>query len=143
MRASGLQKPKLMVISTATPVQSLTDSDSLRPGKTGQIIERLTGAGSYCIGDENAEQAFKGNVENNSWVIVTGHGNERGGFSSLSGTSSKVDESGRLMTVKCDVLALAELIIGNQLKAGDKINVMLFVCNGGEGSKTTQVSPNN
>jgi hypothetical protein len=125
-----------MIISAATPAKHLTDSVGLRPGKTGQILQKITGGGFYTLDGSSPVGKLLDHVSHDSWVIITGHGTYGGGFTKVVGETLRLDDKNNTVKIEFSANDYVRLIRENSLlRNGDKINIMLFVCNGAKPGK--------
>lgn len=135
------KKPDIFVISSQVPLKNLGESMDSRQGKSGQIVQRMTGCDMLVmsedpVSDEEAAM-LKNNINPDSWVIITGHGQEGGGFDAIIAETDKFvidtqflfDETLPVEYKHYPVSRYVEMLTeqGNLVK-GDHINLMLFVC---------------
>ncbi len=126
-------KNKVMVISSGIPDKELTDSVPHYHGMTGQIIQKITGGGFYAMGTADPDAKFKGHIGDNSWVVITAHGDNDGGFTEVVGLSNEVNAKGREISFKYTARDYVDIIVENgKLTQGSNINIMLVICNGGK-----------
>lgn len=145
------EKPDIFVISSQAPLKSLSDSIGIRQGKSGQIVQRLTGCEMFVISDDEVSgdeaSMLKKNINHNSWIIITGHGSKDGGFSEIVGETDQfvIDTQFLFDTTlpvehkKYPVSRYVDLMIDHgNLKEGNHINLMLFVCHAAKEDKKSE-----
>jgi len=130
-----------MVISTKKPT-STPEVEGIAPGKSGQVIQALTGGGFVHMhrdkklraGDE--QEQFNQHLKSGGWLVITGDGSP--GTTSVEGEYFVSDaDINPQDTVKLDIECTAKdyvdlVMSSNVLKPGDHLNILLYVCYGGK-----------
>lgn len=102
----------VLIISTQTPTTDVL-SKGVAPGKTGLELKKI-------LTDSQINQ---------SWIIITGHGETAGDL--ISGDYTPLFETNKKLDIEMGPADYVDLLIQGGLKAGTDVNIILNVCYSG------------